>query len=146
MIYVDANLFIHAYWKPRKPVLAPKTQWIKAEAKKIVTQINEENGSFCISLIQLSEVSNILKTVMTWDQLKDFLWGLISNPSIEVVEVNLAQYVSAIDKISELRMHPNDILAYLIMQDRKITEIYTFDQNFNRLSGITILPRAPTLK
>ncbi len=95
MIYVDANIFIHAYWKPRKTNLSPKTQWAKAEAKKIVTKINDKSGSFCISLIQLTEIANILKTAMTWEQLKLFLWGVISNPSIEIGQIDFIPEIDA---------------------------------------------------
>ncbi|HMF34147.1 MAG TPA: PIN domain-containing protein [Candidatus Lokiarchaeia archaeon] len=140
---MDANIFIHAYWKPRKKIIAPKTKWMKAEAKNIVTQINNQENLFCISLLQMSEIANILKSAMTWDQLKDFLWGLISNPSIDLVEISKAQFISAVDKITEFGMDPNDITAYLIMQEKEISEIFTFDQHFGQLPGITVLPLMP---
>ena len=144
MIYLDANLFIHAYYKPKKgKILSPKVKWIKEEAKKIIQKINDEEGEFCISLIQLSEIVNLLKSAMSWEQLKQFLMGLISNNAIEIVEISRLLYINAIDKITKYNMDANDISAYLIMKEKNINQIYTFDKHFQNFGDINCLPETP---
>ena len=79
MIYLDANIFIYAYFKPKKgKVLSDKIKWCKQEAKNILKKINEEENTYCISLIQISEVVNLLKSVMSWEDLQRFIMGLLS--------------------------------------------------------------------
>ena len=96
MIYLDANIFIYAYFKPKKgKKLSEKIKWCKEEAKKIIQKINIEENSYFISLIQLSEVVNLLKSAMSWENLQTLIMGLISNKSIEIVEVSKLLYISS---------------------------------------------------
>lgn len=144
MIYLDANIFIYAFFKPRKgKVLSDKIKWCKEESKKIIQKINEETNNFCISLIQLSEAVNILKKVMPWEKLQIFLMGFISNKSIEIVEISKLMYINAVIKIKKYNMDPNDISAYLLMKGKKIKNIYSFDRHYEKFPDITCLPQLP---
>ena len=144
MRYLDANIFVYAYFKQKKgKILSKKIKWCKEEAKKIINQINKEENTYCISLIQLSEVVNLLKGVMSWKNLHDLLLGLISNKSIEVVEMSKLMYINAINKIVELNIDSNDISAYLLMKEKNIKEIFTFDSDYEAFSDIICLPRIP---
>ena len=145
MIYLDANIFIYAYFKPKKgKALSDKIKWCKEEAKKIIQKINEEENKYCISLIQLSEVVNFLKNSMSWEVLQAFIMGLISNKSVEVTEVSKMLYINAVNKMTEYNMDSNDISAYLIMKEKNIKEIYTFDQKYENLPDIICSPQIPT--
>jgi len=144
MIYLDANIFIYAYFKPKKgKALSNKLKWCKEEAKKIVQKINEEDNDYCISLIQLSEVVNLLKNIMSWENLQEFIMGLISNKAVEIIEVSKMLYINAVNKMTEYNMDSNDISAYLLMKEKNIKEIYTFDQQYNDLPDINCLPQIP---
>lgn len=139
MIYLDANVFIYAYLKPRSKNPDPKSLWMKQQAKNIIQELNASDGTnikFGLSLIQLSEIVNIIKDSFTWDQLYTFLMGIYSNPSIEIFEVSKNVYLNAIDKIRDYGMDPNDLSAFLIMQEHGIKEIYTFDKKFETLPEI----------
>ncbi len=144
MIYLDANIFIYAYFKPKKgKTLSNKMKWCKEEAKKIVQKINEEENNYCISLIQLSEIVNLLKNVMSWENLQELIMGLISNKSVEIIEVSKMLYINAVNKMTEYNMDSNDLSAYLLMKEKNIKEIYTFDQQYEDLPDITCLPQMP---
>jgi len=144
MIYLDANIFIYAYFKPKKgKALSNKLKWCKEEAKKIVQKINEEDNDYCISLIQLSEVVNLLKNIMSWENLQEFIMGLISNKAVEITEVSKMLYINAVNKMADYNMDSNDISAYLLMKEKNIKEIYTFDQQYENLPDITCLPQMP---
>ena len=144
MIYLDANIFIYAYFKPKKgKSLSNKIKWCKDEAKKMVQKINKEENNYCISLIQLSEVVNLLKNVMSWENLQELIMGLISNKSVEIIEVSKMLYINAVNKMTEYNMDSNDLSAYLLMKEKNIKEIYTFDQQYEDLPDITCLPQMP---
>ena len=144
MIYLDANIFIYAYFKPKKgKTLSNKMKWCKEEAKKLVQKINEEENNYCISLIQLSEIVNLLKNVMSWENLQELIMGLISNKSVEIIEVSKMLYINAVNKMTEYDMDSNDLSAYLLMKEKNIKEIYTFDQQYEDLPDITCLPQMP---
>ncbi len=144
MIYLDANIFIYAYFKPKKgKPLSDKIKWCKEEAKKIIQKISKEENKYCISLIQLSEVVNFLKTSMSWEVLQVFIMGLISNKSVEVTEVSKMLYINAVNKMTDYNMDSNDISAYLLMKEKNIKEIYTFDQKYENLPDIICSPQIP---
>ncbi|KKK41459.1 hypothetical protein LCGC14_0512380 [marine sediment metagenome] len=144
MIYLDANIFIYAYFKPKKEkALSDKIKWCKEEAKKIIQKINEEENKYCISLIQLSEVVNFLKNSMSWEVIQAFIMGLISNKSVEVTEISKMLYINAVNKMTEYNMDSNDISAYLLMKEKNIKEIYTFDQKYESLPDIICSPQIP---
>ena len=144
MIYLDANIFIYAYFKPKKgKILSDKVKWCKEEAKKLVQKINEEENNYCISLIQLSEVVNLLKNIMSWETLQELIMGLISNKSVEIIEVKKLLYINAVYKMIEYNLDSNDISAYLLMKEKNIKEIYTFDQQYNHLPDIICSPQIP---
>jgi len=144
MIYVDANIFIYAYFKPKEGViLSDKIKWCKEEAKKIVKSINLEENNYCISLIQVSEVVNLLKTVMPWEDLQKFIMGLFSKGSLEITEITKMIYVNAVNKMTDYRMDSNDISALLLMKEKNIKKIYTFDRHFENIPDIICLPQIP---
>lgn len=144
MIYIDANIFIYAYFKIKKgKKLSDKIKWFKQQAKEIIREINNEVGDYCISIIQLSEIVNILKRLMPWSELQKLIMGIISNNSIEIVEISKLLYINAVEKILKYNMDPNDISAYLIMKIKKINTIYTFDRHFRELPDIICLPEIP---
>ena len=144
MIYLDANIFIYAYFKPKEgAVLSDKIKWCKEEAKKIVESINGEKNHYCISLIQLSEVVNLLKTAMSWEDLQKFIMGLFSNSSIEIMEITKMIYINAVNKMVDYNMDANDISALLLMKEKNIKKIYTFDRHFENIPDIICLPQIP---
>lgn len=144
MRYLDANIFVYAFFKQKKgKFLSDKINWCKQEAKKIIEEINKEENTYCISLIQLSEVVNLLKGIMSWKNLHDFLIGLISNKSIEIAEMSKLMYITAINKIQDFNIDSNDISAYLLMKEKNIKEIYTFDRDYEAFPDIICLPTIP---
>jgi predicted nucleic acid-binding protein len=146
MIYIDANIFVYAYFRAKKRTLPPKTRWIKEEAKKIIKEISESNSNsikYCISLIQVSEITNILASNFEQNELHEFLMGLFSNPCIEIIEINNSDYLNAIEKMKEYDLDANDICALLVMKSKKTNKIYTFDSGFRKLKDIICLPTIP---
>lgn len=144
MIYLDANLFIYAYFKPKKgKELSEKIKWCKRESKKIIKRINNEKNSYCISLVQLSEVVNLLKNQFSWKDLREFILGLYANKSIQIVDISKMLYLNASDKMDKYQMDANDVSAYLLMKKRNINKIYTFDRHFEQFPEIICLPKIP---
>ena len=100
MIYIDANIFIYAYFKPKKGKdLSDKLKWCKEEAKKIVQKINDEESTYCISLIQISEVVNLLKNVMSWKDLQAFIF----NPKDADRILTFLEYIGKEDNLMGIR-------------------------------------------
>jgi hypothetical protein len=60
--------------------------------------------------------------------------------NITIMDVTKDGYFSAIEIGEDLKLEPNDALAVDIMRQNGIEEIYSFDEHFNKVDGITRLP------
>jgi hypothetical protein len=132
MKFVDASVFVHAFIKPKRE-LKPHEIKIKQAAQKIVKRINE-GEKIAISVVNMTEIANILEAHMSLDEalsIEEFLIRFA-----KLVSVNKQQYLEAIKIAKEKKVSLNDALTYVIMLKNKIYEIYSFDKDFDKLEGI----------
>jgi predicted nucleic acid-binding protein len=132
MKFVDASVFVHAFIKPKRE-LKPHEIKIKQAAQKIVKRINE-GEKIAISVVNMTEIANILEAHMSLDEalsIEEFLIRFA-----KLVSVNKQQYLEAIKIAKEKKAGLNDALTYVIMLKNKIYEIYSFDKDFDKLEGI----------
>jgi predicted nucleic acid-binding protein len=132
MKFVDASVFVHAFIRPKRE-LKPHEVKIKQAAQKIVKRINE-GEKIAISVVNLTEIANLLEAYMSLDEAFVIEEFLIRNAKL--VTVNKQQYFEAIKIAKEKRVGLNDALTYVIMLKNKIYEIYSFDKDFDKLEGI----------
>jgi predicted nucleic acid-binding protein len=132
MKFVDASVFVHAFIKPKRE-LKPHEIKIKQAAQKIVKRINE-GEKIAISVVNMTEIANILEAHMSLDEalsIEEFLIRIA-----KLVSVNKQKYLEAIKIAKEKKVGLNDALTYVIMLKNKIYEIYSFDKDFDKLEGI----------
>jgi len=136
MRFVDANVFIYA-------VLTPKTsipEHIKKKkdaARQIFLRIN--NGeTVTTSTVHLSEVANVLEDVAGIGFAVDFLSAVFSKSSIIIETVTADMYHDSVFHAQHQTISINDALALVIMEQKKIDEIYTFDRHFDKV-GVRVV-------
>ena len=139
MKFLDANVFIYAYYKPRKP-LSEKEKNMKEQAKKIIADVSEGKEEVIMTVIHISEVANILKHGMSREKLTEVMRGLFMLDNLKIIGVSRAQYFAAVELGDDLKLDLNDALAADVMQQNSVKEIYSFDEHFAHLDGITKLP------
>jgi len=138
--FLDANVFIYAYYKPKKQ-LTPKEKQMKEQAKKIVTDISQGKEQVTTSVVHLSEIVNILKHGMPREQLTNVIRGMFMLDNVTIHGVTREDYFVATELGDDLKLEANDALALDIIKSNNVTEIYTFDEDFDRIEGITRLPK-----
>jgi len=139
MKFLDANVFIYAFYKPKKP-LSEKEKQMKEQAKKIISDISEGKEEVLMTVVHVSEVANILKHGMPREQLTEVLRGLFMIDNLRIVDVSRDQYFAAVELGEDLKLESNDALAVDVMQQNNVSEIYSFDEHFAQVAGITKLP------
>lgn len=139
MKFLDANIFIYAYYKPRIR-LESKQKKMKDKSKKIIEGINNGQIEVLTSVVHLSEVSNILKRSFSVEELSSLIETLYNLDNVTVSDVTANDYLIAVEMGVELNLDPNDALAIHLMQENDISEIYSFDEGFERPEGITRIP------
>jgi predicted nucleic acid-binding protein len=59
---------------------------------------------------------------------------------VKIMDVTKDAYFAATELGDDLKLEPNDALAVDVMRQNGIIEIYSFDDHFNQIDGITRLP------
>jgi predicted nucleic acid-binding protein len=137
--FLDANVFIYAYYKPKKQ-LTEKEKRMKEQAKKIISNVSEGKEDVMMTVVHVSEVVNILKNGLSQDQLTIIIRGLFMLDNVRIVDVSRDAYFAATELGEDLKLEANDALAVDVMRQNGINEIYSFDEHFDHMEGITKLP------
>lgn len=137
---LDSNVFVYAYYKPKRQLNQVEME-MKEQAKKIITGISRGREDVATTVIHLSEVANILKHGLSTEQLTQLILSLFMLDNVRVYGVTREIYFAAAELGGDLKLDPNDALAVDIVRQNDITEIYSFDEDFDKIEGITRLPK-----
>ena len=140
MKFLDANVFIYAYYKPKKQ-LTEKEKQMKEQAKKIITDMSQGREQVVTTVVHVSEMVNILKHGMPLEKLTEVIRGLFMLDNVTVQGVTKEVYFAANELGDDLKLEANDALAIDVMKSNNVTEILTFDEDFDRVEGITRIPK-----
>jgi len=140
MRFVDSNVFLHAFLRPRR-ALTEREQRVKDEAKSIVRRL-EEGEEVATTTVHLSEVVNIVETGLGLERSLGFLSWVVSSGNMRVYPVSVEDYEAAVPMAKERGISANDALAYGVMRNDGIEEIYSFDRHFDGLGDIRKVPTA----
>jgi predicted nucleic acid-binding protein len=133
--YVDANVFVYAFLKPKRK-LEPHEVKIKQAAKKIVSRIND-GEKVAPSVVHFSEVCNILDDYLPIGEALLIEKGLLFSENILVCEVSKDDYLKAISVTEDQQVEINDALAYVLMKKEAIQTVYSFDKDFDAFTDIS---------
>ncbi|MHB8565621.1 MAG: type II toxin-antitoxin system VapC family toxin [Nitrososphaerales archaeon] len=131
---MDSSVFLHAYLQPMKKV-PPKVEVLKGRARAIVKRISE-GEEVTTSLVHISEISNILEARASLETTIDIISGLFELPNLRIVEPTSDIYQSALEFSRGSGIGINDSLAHELMELEGISEIYSFDADFDRIKDL----------
>ena len=134
MRFIDASVFVHAFIKPRRE-LKPYEERIKRRAKQIVKGI-DTGEEIAIGTVHLAEVANILEDFMPLKSALEIVGSIISKPNITLIDVTGKDCVKAMLAAQTNTIGLSDAIAYILMSERRIQEIYSFDKDFDNLKDI----------
>ena len=139
MRFLDENIFIYAFYKPKKR-LSEKENQMKEEAQKIIANVSSGKEQVLLTVVHLSEVVNILKHGMQQEQLASLIHGLFTLDNLKIADVTRDAYFAATELGEDLKLEPNDALAIDVMRQNDVSEIYSFDEHFSQVDGVIRLP------
>ncbi len=139
MRFLDANIFIYAYYKPKKQ-LTQKEKQMKDQAKRIIINVSQGKEAVLTTVIHVSEIVNILKHGVSQYQLTPIIRGLFMLDNVTILGVSREAYFAAVELGDDLKLEANDALAVDLMRMNDLTEIYSFDEHFDQIEGVTRLP------
>jgi uncharacterized protein len=138
--FLDANIFIYAYYKPKK-MLTEKEQEMKEQARRIIQSVSEGKEEVMTTVVHISEIVNILKKGMAKDLLYQTILGLFMLDNVTIIDATKDAYFAAVALGEDFKLEPNDALAIDVMRQNNVSEIYSFDEHFDNIDGVTRLPK-----
>lgn len=141
MRFVDASVFVHGVINPTR-ALKEKDIKIKDSAAKIIARIND-GEKIGITTVHISEIANLLETHSP-EKASMVMEFLIKSPSVKIYTVNrqtLDEAHSVSLQYSSNKIGLNDSIAYVIIINHGYDEIYSFDKDFDTMSGIKRIDR-----
>ncbi len=134
MRFVDASVFVHAYLKPRRH-LSDAESGIKESARRIVTRVNS-GEEVMTTVVHLAEVANILEDYMPLGEALAVEEALLFKATIVVAPVSREDYHAALQEAKDEQIGLTDALAFTSMKESGVSEIYSFDKDFDRIGGV----------
>jgi predicted nucleic acid-binding protein len=80
---LDSNVFVYAYYKPKRQLNQVEME-MKEQAKKIITGISRGREDVATTVIHLSEVANILKHGLSTEQLTQLILSLFMLDNVRI--------------------------------------------------------------
>jgi predicted nucleic acid-binding protein len=114
---------------------------MKEQAKRIIADVSQGREQVLMTVVHLSEVVNILKHGMPLERLTRLVRGLFMLDNVKIHGVTREAYFAATELGDDLKLEANDALAIDVMRLNSVTEIYTFDEDFDQVEGILRLPK-----
>ena len=137
MKFLDANILIYACFVPRS-ALTSKEKYLKAKSQAILQRV-DEGETVAISVVHLSEVSNVLRRCFSGQDTAALLESLYTKLNVHILDVGQHDYLTAVHISKTTNVKINDCLATFLMKREHISEIYTFDQEFTKFKWIKVI-------
>ncbi len=69
----------------------------------------------------------------------EILADLMTTETLDILQPTLGLHQNAIEEAKIADVGINDALAYLLMKEKGITEVYSFNLDFDQMKGVTRL-------
>lgn len=96
----------------------------------------EEGEEVAMTSVHISEVVNIVESGLGLQRSLGFLAWTIAMDSIHIYPTTIEDYEASLTIAKESGVSANDAIAYLVMMDHELTEIYSFDKHFDQFKDI----------
>jgi predicted nucleic acid-binding protein len=136
--FIDSNVFVYAYVKPKREI-SEKISRMKEKAKEILMKINYGEERVVTSLVHISEIANVIESLSSISKSIEIIENILNNKNIIVKDVTTQDYIEAVRVANREKVSVNDALAYVIMRNNNISEIYTFDEKHFKKLNVSIL-------
>ncbi|MFP3234148.1 MAG: type II toxin-antitoxin system VapC family toxin [Sulfolobaceae archaeon] len=136
--FIDSNVFIYAILKPKRSV-NEKIKKMKEKAKEILAKIDNGEEKVLTTVVHISEIANVIESLSNLITSIKVIENIINNENIVIKQVTVQDYTEAVKIADEENVSINDALAYVIMMNNGINEIYTFDEKHFKKLNVKIL-------
>ena len=111
--FIDSNVFVYAFVKPR--VADQKVSEMKEKAREIISRIERGEERVVATVVHLSEVANVVEALTNLTTSLEVVENIMD--AVEVRDVRAEDYMEALVVAKREMISVNDALAYVVMGD-----------------------------
>ena len=134
MRFIDTSVFVHAYLKPKRALSVEEIR-LKQDAKLIVSRLNQ-GEQVLTSVLHLSEIANVMEDYLPRVEALEIEKALFLRQEIEIESLDRVVCSEALFLAEKQGLGFTDAVACVLMKRKGLTEIYSFDHDFDRVDGI----------
>lgn len=134
MKFLDANVIIYDSLKLERK-LDDRTLEIKDSAHNIIEK-TKSGEEVVTTVVHISEASNILQNLLPLEEAQKIVSDILECDFIKIEDVNKDKYIESVEIAKQNKIKINDGLAVVVMKNSGISEIYSFDEHFDKIEGI----------
>ena len=112
---------------------------VTAHAERVLVPLVprvSEGEAVVTSAVHFSEVANVLEDWMGLEAAQAVERGLCARETVEILPVARGDLLDALSTGSEVGVGTTDALAAVLMRDRGLRDIYSFDRDFDRFEDL----------
>jgi predicted nucleic acid-binding protein len=131
MPFIDANVFLrHLTRDDPTQAQACFDLFQKAQRKEITLITTEAVIAEVVYVLASKQLYNLSR-----DEIRRLLYPLLSLPGLKLTHRKM--YLRALDLYAAYPINFEDAIVVAQMERQKITELYSYDRDFDRVAGIT---------
>ena len=130
MLYIDSNVFLY-------PVLYDSEAVVEArKSKEFLLKIAQGGVEACTATVTWDEVVWVIRKIFAFDPSMEVGKKLLSFPNLRLLGVKNGTIYTAQELMEKYKIKPRDAIHAATALENKVTEIVSYDKDFDEINGI----------
>jgi len=130
LLYIDSNVFLY-------PVLYDSEAVVEArKSKEFLLKIAQGGVEACTATVTWDEVVWVIRKIFAFDPSMEVGKKLLSFPNLRLLGVKNGTIYTAQELMEKYKIKPRDAIHAATALENKVTEIVSYDKDFDEINGI----------
>jgi len=130
LLYIDSNVFLY-------PVLYDSEAIVEArKSKEFLLKIAQGGVEACTATVTWDEVVWVIRKIFGFDPSMEVGKKFLSFPNLRLLGVKNGTICTAQELMEKYKIKPRDAIHAATALENKVTEIVSYDKDFDEINGI----------
>ena len=130
MLYIDSNVFLYPIIYDSKVIIEAK------KSKDFLFKIAQGDVEACTATITWDEIAWVIRKLFGFELSAEASKKLLAFPNLKLLGIRKSTVFKAQELMEKYKMKPRDAIHAATALENKITEIVSFDKDFDEVKEI----------
>ena len=130
MLYIDSNVFLYPIIYDSKVIIEAK------KSKDFLFKIAQGDAEACTATITWDEIAWVIRKLFGFELSAEASKKLLAFPNLKLLGIRKSTVFKAQELMEKYKMKPRDAIHAATALENKITEIVSFDKDFDEVKEI----------